>query len=98
MSEPTIADVLAAVQALAARVDSLETELAAARADRPPQDVPGDIPDDVIVAITAAVAAFLGHRARLTQVRYRTGGGAWTQQGRAAVQDRTVGRRGEVRA
>ncbi len=93
MSEPTIADVLAAVQALAARVDSLETELAAARADRP-QDVPGDIPDDVVVAITAAVAAFLGHRARLTQVRYRTGGGAWTQQGRAAVQDHTVRRRG----
>ncbi len=86
MSDPTLADVLAAVQALAERVDALEAEIAAVRADMPPKEVP----EDVVIAISAAVAAFLGHRARLTQVRYRTGGDAWTQQGRAAVQDRKI--------
>jgi methylmalonyl-CoA carboxyltransferase large subunit len=93
MSEPTLADVLAAVHALsgqvevlAARVDSLEAELAAVRAELPPREVP----EEVVIAISAAVAAFLGHRARLTQVRYHSGGDAWTQHGRAAVHRREV--------
>ena len=85
MSEPTVAELLATVQALAARIDSLETELATVRADLPPREVP----EDVVLAIAAAVSAFLGHRARLTQVHYRTGQ-AWTEQGRAAVQRRDV--------
>ena len=42
-----------------------------------------------MIAISAAVAAFLGHRARLTQVHYRTSQ-TWAQQGRAAVQRRNV--------
>jgi len=86
MSEPTLADVLAAVQALSTRVEALEAELASVRADIPAKEVP----EEVVLAISAAVAAFLGHRARLKQVRYRTGGDAWTQQGRAAVQRRDV--------
>ena len=36
MSEPTIAELLASVNALAARVESLEAELAAVRAELPP--------------------------------------------------------------
>jgi methylmalonyl-CoA carboxyltransferase 12S subunit len=85
MSEPTVADLLATVNALVARVESLESELAAVRADMPRPEVP----DDVVIAISAAVAAFLGHRARLTQVHYRTSQ-TWAQQGRAAVQRRNV--------
>ncbi len=85
MSQPTIADLLAAVTALTARVESLESELAAVRAEIPPAEVP----EDVVIAISAAVAAFLGHRARLTQVHYRTSQ-TWAQQGRAAVQRRNV--------
>ena len=88
MSQPTLAEVLAAVQALsgnveelASRVRSLECELAEVRAAMPPREVP----EEVVIAISAAVAAFLGHRARLKQVRYHSGGEAWTQQGRAAV-------------
>jgi methylmalonyl-CoA carboxyltransferase large subunit len=86
MSEPTLADVLAAVQSLAARLEALEAELASVRAEIPAREVP----EEVVLAISAAVAAFLGHRARLKQVRYRTGGDAWTQQGRAAVHRRDV--------
>jgi methylmalonyl-CoA carboxyltransferase large subunit len=86
MTDPTLADVLAAVQSLSARVEALEAELASVRADLPPKEVP----EEVVIAISAAVAAFLGHRARLKQVRYRTAGDAWTQQGRAAVHRRDV--------
>lgn len=93
MSQPTMADLLAAVEGLSAqvealsgRVEALEAELSSVRADLPPAEVP----PEVVIAISAAVAAFLGHRARLKQVRYRTGGDAWTQQGRAAVHRRDV--------
>jgi methylmalonyl-CoA carboxyltransferase 12S subunit len=93
MSEPTLADVLAAVQALsgqvevlAGRLEALESELAQVRAGLPQEE----IPEEVVIAISAAVAAFLGHRARLKHVRYRTGSDAWTQHGRAAVHRRGV--------
>ena len=45
------------------------------------------IPEEVVIAISAAVAAFLGHRAKVTQMHYRTGA-AYAQQGRAVVQGR----------
>jgi methylmalonyl-CoA carboxyltransferase large subunit len=76
--EPTNAELLATVQALSDRVAGLEAELAALRASQP-------VPEDVVVAISAAVAAFLGHRAKVRRVHYRTGQ-AWAQQGRVAVQ------------
>jgi methylmalonyl-CoA carboxyltransferase large subunit len=85
MSQPTVAELLDAVNTLAARVESLESELAALRAEIPPKE----IPEEVVIAISAAVAAFLGHRARLKQVHYRTSQ-SWAQQGRAAVQRRNV--------
>jgi methylmalonyl-CoA carboxyltransferase 12S subunit len=76
----TTAELLAAVRALAERVDQLETELEAVRRTTEP-----GVPDDVILAVSAAVAAFLGHRAKVKQVHYRTGQ-AWAQQGRVVVQ------------
>lgn len=85
MSQPTLEELYAAVDALTTRVDSLEAELAAVRAALPRPEVP----EEVVLAISAAVAAFLGHRARLTQIRYSTSP-AWAQQGRAAVHRRHV--------
>ena len=84
-TDPAVAELLATVRALSERVEHLETELAAVREAVPTLPVP----EEVVLAISAAVAAFLGHRARLTTVHYRTGP-AWTQQGRAAVQRREV--------
>ena len=40
-----------------------------------------------MIAISAAVAAYLGHRAKVKQMHYRTGA-AYAQQGRAVVQGR----------
>ena len=85
MSQPTVAELLAAVNALVARVESLEAELAAVRAELPAREVP----EEVVIAISAAVAAFLGHNARLKQVHYRNSH-TWAQQGRIAVQERNV--------
>ncbi|TIC81696.1 hypothetical protein [Nocardioides sp. GY 10127] len=86
MSTPTpavteqLASLLAQVHALGARVERLEAELAETRTLIPPPEVP----PEVVLAISAAVAEFLGHRAKVKQVHYRTGA-AWAQQGRAMV-------------
>ncbi len=79
--EQTVAELLEAVRSLSERVAHLEAELAQRR-----QETPG-VPDEVAIAISAAVAAFLGHRAKIKQMHYRTGQ-AWAQQGRVVVQGR----------
>ena len=77
-------ELLVAIRELTDRVAALEAEVAAVRA-RQEQD----IPEEVVLAISAAVASFLGHRAKVKQVHYRTGQ-AWAQQGRVAVQGHRI--------
>lgn len=79
--EQTVAELLEAVRSLSERVEHLEAELVQRRDEHP------GVPDDVAIAISAAVAAFLGHRAKVKQMHYRTGQ-AWAQQGRVVVQGR----------
>lgn len=80
-AEPTLAELQQTVRMLAERVEHLEAELR-----RVEQGTPG-VPDEVALVIAAAVAAFLGHRAKIKQMHYRTGE-AWAQQGRVVVQGR----------
>jgi methylmalonyl-CoA carboxyltransferase large subunit len=77
--EQTVAELRETVRALTERVAQLESSLQE-------QEAAG-IPEEVVIAISAAVAAFLGHRAKVTQLHYRTGA-AYAQQGRAVVQGR----------
>ncbi len=77
----TVAELLEALRSLSERVGHLEAELTQRREENP------GVPDDVAIAISAAVAAFLGHRAKVKQMHYRTGQ-AWAQQGRVVVQGR----------
>ena len=79
---PTVEELTATVQTLVARIDSLEQELADVRASIP-------IPEETVLAISAAVAAYLGHKAKLKQIRFRSGD-AWTQHGRVAVLGRHI--------
>lgn len=79
----TVAELLQAVRSLSERVAHLEAEAEVAQRR---EENPG-VPDDVAIAISAAVAAFLGHRARIKQMHYRSGQ-AWAQQGRVVVQGR----------
>ena len=85
MSQPSVEELQAAVEQLTARVEALATELAAVRAELPRPEVP----EHVVLAISAAVAGYLGHRARLKAVRYSSSP-AWQQQYRTAVQRRNV--------
>jgi methylmalonyl-CoA carboxyltransferase 12S subunit len=77
--DPTVAELVETIRALADRVATLEASLEE-------QEAAG-IPEEVVIAISAAVAAFLGHRAKIKQLHYRTGA-AYAQQGRAVVQAR----------
>lgn len=77
MSEPndTIAELKALVAELSARVRTLE-EVAAKQHP--------EVNEDVLLAISAACAAFLGKRATIKQVHLRRGS-SWAAQGRAAA-------------
>lgn len=66
------------------RLDKLEQRLDMLQAQQA-----ADIPEDVVIAISAAVSAFLGHNAKVKQIHFRSGA-AWAQQGRVAVQGHRV--------
>ncbi len=74
---PTTAELLARIEELTRRVEWLEASL-----DGP--HAPTAVPPDVVLAISAAVAAYLGKRARVKQI-HLTGGASWAQDGRATV-------------
>lgn len=75
-TDTTVAELKALVAQLAARVQTLEEQ--ATR--RHPE-----ASEDVMLAIAAACAAYLGKRATVKQVHLRRGG-SWVSQGRTAVQ------------
>jgi methylmalonyl-CoA carboxyltransferase 12S subunit len=68
------------VEDLLRRVTAIEDELAELRAARA-----ANVPENVILAISAAVAAFLGKRATVKQIRL-VGDTTWAREGRAYVQ------------
>ncbi|HYO20322.1 MAG TPA: hypothetical protein VES02_16840 [Dermatophilaceae bacterium] len=72
----TLAELRALVVELAARVQTLEEEAA----QRHPA-----VSEEVLLAISAACAAYLGKRATIKQVHLRRGG-SWATQGLATVQ------------
>ena len=72
----TVGDLKALVAQLAARVQTLEEQAA----QRHPE-----VSEEVLLAIAAACAAYLGKRGTIKQVHLRRGGG-WASAGRAAAQ------------
>jgi methylmalonyl-CoA carboxyltransferase large subunit len=72
----TVAELKALVAQLAARVQTLEEQAA----QRHPE-----VSEEVLLAIAAARAAYLGKRSTIKQVHLRRGGG-WASAGRAAAQ------------
>ena len=67
----TNAELLELVKSLSSRVDSLESEV------RIRMLTNDEVSEDVMVAIAAAVAAFLGHRARKRQANFARNAAAW---------------------
>ncbi|HET9655108.1 MAG TPA: hypothetical protein VFP72_07125 [Kineosporiaceae bacterium] len=75
---PTTAEMLARIEELTRRVEWLEATINAG----PP--APTAVPPEVVLAISAAVAAYLGKRATVRQVHVRSHS-TWAKQGRAQV-------------
>jgi methylmalonyl-CoA carboxyltransferase large subunit len=83
-------EIRAAIGALGARVAAIEEKAvqAAPRVAAPaatPAPAPAGVTEDMVLVITAAVAAFLGERAHVRQIRL-IASSAWAQQGRVSVQ------------
>jgi methylmalonyl-CoA carboxyltransferase large subunit len=72
----TVAELKAQVAELAARVQTLEEQAA----QRHPE-----VSEEILLAISAACAAYLGKRATIKQAHLRRGD-TWASQGRAAAQ------------
>jgi methylmalonyl-CoA carboxyltransferase large subunit len=73
-----VAELLARIDELTRRVEWLE----AALTEGP--RAPTAVPPEVVLAISAAVAAYLGKRATVRQIHLRSHS-TWAQQGRAQV-------------
>jgi methylmalonyl-CoA carboxyltransferase large subunit len=74
------------VARLGERVAALElTGAPKAPAAVAPAPAEADVTEDLVLVISAAVAAFLGKKAPIRQIRL-TGSGAWAQQGRVIIQ------------
>lgn len=77
-------EILAKLEAIEARLSTMESAI------RDLQNRTPDIDEDTLVAIAAAVAAYLGVKAKVKAVRYVSKSNSWTLAGRTAVQRRSV--------
>ena len=77
MSDEQNAELLAMVRSLTDRIESLELEVKSLRV------LHNDAPEETLVAIAAAVAAYLGHRAQ-RRVRHFNRSTQWLSQTRRA--------------
>ena len=73
---------LAAIEALTAKVDALEGQVQRLTKSQ-------RIPEEDLIAISAAVAAYLGHSATVKAVRFRQSN-AWTTEARGRIHNRQV--------
>jgi methylmalonyl-CoA carboxyltransferase large subunit len=85
-----LAETLEALQAevarLSARLDELEGSGNGKGGSGPvPNELPKGLDEGTLLAISAAIAAFLGKRGHIRQIRL-LGSPAWAQQGRVTIQ------------
>jgi len=73
-----LGDLAERIEALQRRVERLEADLVAA------QQLRGPVPIETILAISAAVAAYLGKKATVRQIHY-SHSDTWARLGRSAV-------------
>ena len=77
------ADPVTEVSTLARLVEELQARVA--RLEQQLEREHAEVSEEVLLAISAACAAYLGHRARIKQVHLRRGA-TWVSQGRSAIQ------------
>lgn len=76
---------VAALEGPATPAEPLPAPQPAAAAPAAPVEQEEAIPEEVLLVISAAIAAFLGKRPHIRQIRL-IGSGAWAQQGRVSIQ------------
>ena len=85
----TIADLEAQIAELTTRLAQLEAKSAppapAVIPEPAPAPAPAGITEEELLAISAAIGAFLGVRAHIRQIRL-VSTNAWAQQGRVSIQ------------
>ncbi len=79
----------AGVEELRAQVAELTERLAELERRMDTFHPAGEVPGDVLLAISAACAAYLGHRAKVKHVHMHRQS-QWTRQGRSMVQNSHV--------
>ncbi|WP_297739929.1 hypothetical protein [uncultured Tessaracoccus sp.] len=82
MSDVSVKELQEQVQALTERLASVEAQLAALNSDK-------QIPEEHLVVIGAAIAAYLGHKAKVRAVRFRHQEN-WAAAARGRVHNRSV--------
>jgi methylmalonyl-CoA carboxyltransferase large subunit len=80
-----VAQALEALRQEVARLSARVASLEGAAAPKPAPAAAEPIGEELLVVITAAVAAFLGKRPHIRQIRL-VGTTSWAQQGRATIQ------------
>lgn len=80
-----IRELQAQVRELTRRLERLESSSTAPRPPSAPPAAVDEITEAEVVAISAALAAYLGVRPRIRQIRLLSSA-AWAQQGRVSIQ------------
>jgi methylmalonyl-CoA carboxyltransferase large subunit len=73
------------IEALRRQVAALEDRLARMEATGVPAREKEELPEELVVVLSAAIAAFLGKRPRIKSIRL-VRSPAWAQEGRAFIQ------------
>ena len=82
MSDVSVKELQEQVQELTERLASVEAQLAALNSDK-------KIPEEHLVVIGAAIAAYMGHKAKVRAVRFRHQE-SWAAAARGRVHNRSV--------
>lgn len=96
MSDDKSSDLVSAIEALTKQVEALTARVSALEATRPAAVAPAEalpsqkvpapsVDEETLTFIAAAVAAYLGTKSRIRQVRL-VREGSWSQQGRVTSQ------------
>ena len=86
MARLTVADLQAQIAELTRRLEAIEKPQAVASPHEPAAASPPEgITEEELLAISAAVGAYLGVRAHIRQIRL-VSSQAWAQQGRVSIQ------------
>ncbi|MDO5698516.1 MAG: hypothetical protein Q4G51_11160 [Dermatophilus congolensis] len=79
VSAVDIQELASMVEQLTARVGFLENQLKL-------HHDPDEVTEEIMLAISAAIAAYLGKRATIKQVHFAGRGSGWASQGRSQIQ------------